>query len=81
MRKNNGYDTLFPLTSSLLLINCPGLSFTIPWGWGPGECRVNVINDTKTDWSDITGMGHLWADSPNAFFGLDTTNYTFYGLG
>ncbi|KAK3881717.1 hypothetical protein Pcinc_013872 [Petrolisthes cinctipes] len=69
------------ITTSEILDFNDGLSFTIPWGFGPGECWVSLINDTRTDWSDITGLGHLWADSPNAFFGLDTTNYTYYGLG
>ncbi|XP_063585103.1 uncharacterized protein LOC134762511 isoform X2 [Penaeus indicus] len=54
-----------------------GLAFT--FGKQIAKCRITIINDTKTDWSDITGIGHLWADSPNAFFGSDLVNYTYYG--
>ncbi|CAL4102415.1 unnamed protein product, partial [Meganyctiphanes norvegica] len=42
-------------------------------------CKFPSVNDTHSDWGDITGIPHLWADSPDAFFGLDQTNYTYYG--
>ncbi|XP_071518355.1 uncharacterized protein [Panulirus ornatus] len=54
------------------------VAFTFPQE-SLGKCKVTVINNTHTDWSDITGIGHLWADNPNAFFGTDVVNYTYYG--
>ncbi|KAG7163075.1 hypothetical protein Hamer_G002145 [Homarus americanus] len=46
-----------------------------------GKCHVTIINDSRSDWADITDINLLWADSPNAFFGTDVTNYTYYGPG
>ena len=45
------------------------------------ECQVSLVSGAQGDWSDLTGLDHLWADAPSAFFGSDITNYTYYGPG
>ncbi|XP_050715111.1 uncharacterized protein LOC126997925 [Eriocheir sinensis] len=66
------------VTTTLLLDYNDGVAFEFV----PGtllECRVSLVNATQQDWATLTGLDHLWADSPSAFFGSDTTNYTYYG--
>nr|XP_045616330.1 uncharacterized protein LOC123769279 isoform X2 [Procambarus clarkii] len=58
-----------------------GIEFSFATGSMSSGCVVSIINDSRTDWSDITGISLLWADNPNAFFGSDITHYTYYGPG
>lgn len=57
------------------------LSLGVAFEFVPGtlsECRVSLVNATQGDWATLTGLDHLWGDSPSAFFGTDLTNYTYY---
>ncbi|KAK8380541.1 hypothetical protein O3P69_016851 [Scylla paramamosain] len=67
-------------TTTLLLDYNDGVAFEFVPG-SPEECQVYLISRTPDDWSDLTGLTHLWGDTPDAFFGTNLTNYTYYGPG
>ncbi|XP_050715112.1 uncharacterized protein LOC126997926 [Eriocheir sinensis] len=66
------------VTTTLLLDYNDGVAFEFVPGT-LSECSVTLVNATQQDWAMLTGLDHLWADSPSAFFGSDVTNYTYYG--
>ncbi|MPC08011.1 hypothetical protein E2C01_000579 [Portunus trituberculatus] len=67
-------------TTTMLLDYNDGVAFELAPG-SSEECHVYLISGAPDDWSDLTGLTHLWGDTPNAFFGTDLTNYSYYGPG
>ncbi|KAK7070602.1 hypothetical protein SK128_008963 [Halocaridina rubra] len=66
-----------PIPTTRIFDFTEGIAYSFPMA--SADCTFTIINDTKADWVDITGINHLWADNPGAFFGTDVTNYTYYG--